>query len=103
LYPCRPVQVQDELFSWNSLTQEALNNISKHTQATQVIVKLVQHSDEIELVIQDNGSGFDLKDTPPDHFGLKNMMDRAKSINADINIMSSTNEGTTITVVGEIT
>ena len=84
------------------ITQEALHNISKHTQATQVTVKLTNSNDAIKLFIQDNGSGFDSDNIPPDHFGLKNMEDRAKSIEAQLDIMSTKNFGTTITLIRTI-
>ena len=80
------------------IAQEALHNISKHTQATKVSVKLINSDNIIRLCIQDNGAGFDRNHTPPDHFGLKNMVDRANGVNADIDIVSNINEGTTITV-----
>jgi signal transduction histidine kinase len=39
--------------------QEALNNVAKHSQADNVKVSLCRVNDEIELVIEDNGQGFD--------------------------------------------
>jgi signal transduction histidine kinase len=43
------------------ITQEALNNIIKHSQASKVCIRLRYFSDKISLVISDNGQGFNVK------------------------------------------
>jgi len=93
---------EDSQLVFYRVAQEALNNISKHTEASQVIVKLTKGADSIELVVQDNGDGFDITTTPPDHFGLSNMVERAKDISAVVYIISTINEGTTIKLVKEL-
>ena len=59
------------------VAQEALGNIAKHTQATEVEITLTSGED-IELRIQDNGGGFDLNAVPAGHLGLIIMRDRAR-------------------------
>lgn len=84
------------------ITQEALNNIRKHTQATQVKVHLTKSDNIIELLIEDNGVGFDTTQIPTDHFGLKNMRERANSIDAKFEIRSEIDCGTSIKLVKEM-
>jgi PAS domain S-box-containing protein len=79
------------------IAQEALNNIVKHANATQAIVTL-RMDDEVRLVIEDNGNGFDISLVPPDHFGLQIMRERADAIGAQFSIYSELSEGTQISV-----
>ena len=42
--------------------QEALNNVTKHSEATNVTIEIVQEEQEIRMRIKDNGKGFDIKE-----------------------------------------
>ncbi len=79
------------------IAQEALNNVVKHSKATQAMVTLRLH-ETVRLSIADNGCGFDPADVPPDHLGLKIMRERADAIGARIAIQSEPGEGTQVTV-----
>jgi signal transduction histidine kinase len=81
------------------IAQEALNNVAKHSQAAEAQVNLHCQSDKIELVIQDNGKGFDVKTHSPGSLGLGIMQERAKSINASVNVTSRPGQGTIINVL----
>jgi signal transduction histidine kinase len=89
-----PPDVQVALYR---ITQEALNNVVKHSHATQVLVTLRLH-ETVRLSIADDGSGFDPARVPPDHLGLKIMRERADSIGARISIESQPGEGTQVSV-----
>jgi signal transduction histidine kinase len=83
------------------ITQEALNNIAKHAQATQAEIELKDTGDYIVLSIRDNGIGFNLRDVlarQGEHWGLSIMKERARAINASFNITSVVREGTKITM-----
>lgn len=82
------------------ITQEALNNIQQHTSATatQVYVDLTYNKDILTLIISDDGNGFDASDDLYNHHGLKIMIERAQSIQAQLDIASSPNSGTTISL-----
>ena len=85
------------------ITQEALNNISKHAEATQVSVVLEKHADRIILIIEDNGKGFDPASlTKPSRsgrgLGLLGMHERATLVGGDLEIESSPGSGTTVFV-----
>lgn len=81
------------------ITQEALNNISKHASAQQVLLHFRVNYEKIVLIIQDDGQGFDLSNTPTDHFGLSFMKERAEVIGASCSITSQVGEGTLIQVI----
>jgi nitrate/nitrite-specific signal transduction histidine kinase len=78
------------------VAQEALNNIAKHAGARQVVVHLGCQPDHINLLIKDDGLGFDSAATTPDHLGLAIMRERTSSIGAELKIESQIGQGTTV-------
>ena len=81
------------------VTQEALNNVIKHAEATTVKVTLVADPHQARLTIQDDGKGFDPATVPPDHFGVAIMAERARDIAAECEITSEPGLGTNVTLV----
>jgi signal transduction histidine kinase len=81
------------------IAQEALNNVAKHSRATLATVDLHCQPDKLELVIRDDGKGFDIKTRSPSSLGLGIMQERAKSINATVTITSQVDKGTAVTVL----
>ena len=82
------------------IAQEALANAAKHAQASRVLVSLRQSEPEtITLQVIDNGRGFDV-DREPELIGhgLSNMAERARQIQGEFIIDSSSGQGTTVTV-----
>jgi signal transduction histidine kinase len=55
----------------------------------------------LQMQVEDNGCGFDLKAVSPDHFGLYNMRERAESVHARLDIASRIGRGTLLTVTWE--
>jgi PAS domain S-box-containing protein len=85
------------------LLQEALNNVAKHSQADQVYLSIHKQPNEIELLVKDNGRGFDLEKTisltPSQRgFGLASMRERAELSGGKFDIYSKIGKGTTIRV-----
>ncbi|SMG33480.1 two-component system, NarL family, sensor histidine kinase DegS [Marivirga sericea] len=80
------------------ITQEALNNIIKYAEATEVFVQLTYHDNLLQLTIEDNGKGFDVEEklNADSSFGLFNMNKRAESLSGRMTIESK--EGTLIFV-----
>ncbi|MBN1669130.1 MAG: GAF domain-containing protein [Anaerolineales bacterium] len=78
------------------VAQEALNNIAKHASASQVGLSLTCDADNIRLCIEDDGLGFNPKDTRPDSLGLSIMRERAIDIGAQLEIHSQIEQGTRI-------
>ncbi len=79
--------------------QEALTNITRHARATFVDTVLEEKDDCIELVIRDNGVGFDLKESKSrKSWGLVGMKERALMFNGELIIESRRGRGTTVTL-----
>ena len=79
------------------ICQEAIYNIAKHANASQVEIDLNQSDEKLELRISDDGCGFDAsKSSPPGHFGLSMINERAREIGATLTIKSRPDEGTDI-------
>ena len=83
------------------IAQEAMNNIAKHADATEVLVKYWGDENKIHLVIQDNGKGWDGTAAPSNHLGFNIMKERAASINADLVISSEVGIGTKIDLTAQ--
>jgi len=89
------------------LLQEALNNVAKHSRADQVYLSLHKQPNEIEVLVRDNGRGFDLEKTislnPSQRgLGLASMRERAELSGGSFDIQSEIGKGTVIRVVWTI-
>ncbi|MEM8676776.1 MAG: sensor histidine kinase [Cyanobacteria bacterium P01_G01_bin.67] len=84
------------------LIQEALTNITKHSQATKVNLCLQKSQQQILLSIQDNGCGFD-----PSHnttgFGLQGMKERTAALQGEMSIKSKAGYGCQIDIAIPLT
>lgn len=81
------------------IVQEALINILKHSRATQADVQLLGNQEQMTLIIQDNGKGFDSsKIDKTKGNGLKNIIERVTILNGTISIESNEGKGTCITI-----
>ncbi|MGD8752374.1 MAG: histidine kinase [Anaerolineales bacterium] len=78
------------------VAQEAINNIIKHAQATQVELTLRCDGDSLTLNICDNGIGFDQGASYLGHLGLHIMRERIEQIGGSLQIESHLGEGTLV-------
>ena len=83
------------------ITQEALNNVVKHADAKSVNVVIERRRNEIVLIIEDDGNGFEPGDSVPIRdsgkgLGLVGMRERAALIGGTLEIESAPGKGTTI-------
>lgn len=86
--------------------QEAMTNIAKHSQASEVWVSLKFESEKLQLEIRDNGKGFENNPdstSQENHYGLLGMSERASRINGKLDINSSSQTGTIIRLLAPIT
>lgn len=74
--------------------QELLTNTYKHAHASEIRVGLHYLEDSLELVVADDGVGFNLDKIPPDHHGLQIIRERMNKIGANLYIESAMGEGT---------
>lgn len=94
--PVAPEQQLQVLF----ILQEALSNIRKHAQASEVKVR-VENERDFKLIIADDGQGFSLKAVEAKgeaHVGLHIMRERAERLAAQLDIFSTPGAGTTISL-----
>jgi PAS domain S-box-containing protein len=80
------------------VAQEALNNIAKHADASQVSIILQEEQEGTLLKIEDNGNGFEPSTMHPNHFGLRIMQERAEQVGAVLKIESAVGVNTSITI-----
>jgi PAS domain S-box-containing protein len=81
------------------MTQEALTNIAKHSQATKLRVELVTGRDSVILIVADNGKGLQVGDLrKPGSFGLMGMRQRAAAVGGELSISEEGGNGTTIEI-----
>ncbi len=84
------------------IAQEAITNASKHAQARVIQVTLDCTGEDLNLIIQDDGLGFepenDVNQPTGRHFGLKGMRARTKRLKATLKIDSQPGHGTVISV-----
>ncbi|MGD8781888.1 MAG: two-component regulator propeller domain-containing protein [Ignavibacteria bacterium] len=79
--------------------KEAMNNILKYAGCKNVTLFVHSNNGEIKLSIEDDGNGFDIANIKSGR-GLKNMHNRAKSINGEISVKSGKDKGTVVEFTG---
>ena len=81
----------------NSIIDELLNNVIKHSSATNAEISLQQQEKSLEITILDDGKGFDpVKDANENGLGLRQIEARVRKMEGVFRISSSENEGTSI-------
>jgi signal transduction histidine kinase len=83
------------------VAQEALNNVARHSRATQVNIRIWQTSAALHISIRDNGVGFDPSSANGSHnksLGLRGMKERLTVLGGTFEIHSRPERGTEIQV-----
>jgi signal transduction histidine kinase len=75
--------------------KEALNNVIRHASATEVELRMAQFDDRLEIVIADNGRGFD-RNAMRSGNGLTNIRERLEALGGQSHIESEPGKGTTV-------
>lgn len=82
------------------IVQEALNNVARHSRATEAWVEMNESDSELRLKIRDNGKGFEVGNpaerSPNEGIGLMGMRERAEHLNGTLEVQSTRGKGTTI-------
>lgn len=76
--------------------KEALNNAVRHSGASQILIELGIVDNQLKIVVEDNGQGFDLSDGRPGSDGIASMKGRIKKLGGRCEIRSQTEKGTTV-------
>jgi ligand-binding sensor domain-containing protein len=88
--------VEDNLLR---IGQEAMNNAVKHAEAQRIFVNLVFDARRVQLIVRDDGCGFDNQaagNGQDGHFGLIGMRERAEQIGGTLSIHSTAGSGTEV-------
>jgi two-component system NarL family sensor kinase len=97
--PRLPARVEEALYR---IAQEALVNIRRHAQAGAVRIELRETSDSVQLIVADNGRGFDPQQpgggVHAHGFGLTGMQERAHLLGGDMQISSCPGAGAQVEV-----
>ncbi|RYZ27207.1 MAG: PAS domain-containing protein, partial [Chitinophagaceae bacterium] len=88
---------KDQMLAIYRILQEQLNNIIKHADASEVHICLSQQDGQTQVVIRDNGKGFDYEEALGG-IGFNNMRSRTKVFGGNMQIKSSPGEGCIITI-----
>ncbi len=80
------------------IIQESISNVKRHSHCGAATIRLTQRNGDVELVVLDEGVGFDQKNVPHDSFGLRGICERARLHNGSAMIQSQPGNGTVIQV-----
>jgi signal transduction histidine kinase len=82
------------------VVQESLNNIVKHSQASEARISIDRQSDSVTITVTDNGRGFapPRAEAKPLGFGLAGMAERVRILGGELTIHSREGQGTTVIV-----
>lgn len=90
-----PPEVEEALFR---ITQEALSNAARHSNASVVQVRLRSEEESVTLTITDNGRGFNVLKAQGRGVGLLSMRERIQALGGDVQVESTAGKGTEIYV-----
>jgi signal transduction histidine kinase len=93
-----PLQAEQALYR---VSQEALANVARHSQATQVEISLVYTPETAQVTITDNGRGFDLNQKSTG-IGLRSMRERMAMICGSLAIDTSPGQGTRVVIRADL-
>ncbi len=85
------LDVEEALFR---VAQEALSNVARHSKATSVDLRLKDRGDAVDLLIADNGRGFEEQAADRYNFGLRSMQERMEAVGGSLQVESSPSRGT---------
>lgn len=96
-----PQKVENNIFR---IIQEAINNAIKYSKASRIEISYKQTETELTITVQDNGEGFDEELVESRNMNIEsgrgffNMYERTEYVNGHLDIRSSLNEGTRVTL-----
>ncbi len=76
--------------------REGLTNVLRHAQANDASVTVAEKHDQIEVVIRDDGVGFDPAAVPAGHYGILGLHERTRTSGGTVDIESAPGSGTTL-------
>lgn len=97
-----PRQLENALFR---VAREAASNAAHHSGGSTITVTMSRKNDQVQLLVEDDGSGFDPSDiqTSQASFGLQGMEERVNAIQGQLDIESLAGSGTRVRVILKLT
>jgi len=80
------------------IAKEAINNLIKYSEATQAVVRFDHRGEQLTVIIEDNGRGFDPSE-PTTRNGQQSMRKRAEALEGSLTVESAPNQGTKLEVM----
>jgi signal transduction histidine kinase len=81
------------------IIQELIANIVKHAEATEATIHITNHENTINLMVEDNGKGFDTKAISQHQgMGIHSIDKRIENLGGTVTIESEINKGTTVII-----
>ncbi|NOZ63179.1 MAG: hypothetical protein GXO74_16120, partial [Calditrichaeota bacterium] len=85
------------------IIQESINNIVKHSQATNALIQVKKLSNQLIIIIYDNGKGFEfshsnLENLPTEGLGLRGIFERVKILQGKLTINTGRKSGVEIKI-----
>jgi signal transduction histidine kinase len=87
---------QDVSVALFRIAQESLQNVSRHSGASEAWVMLDLSGPVVRLSVRDDGHGFDEEQVTPEHFGLVMMRERGADAGVAVSVTSRPGRGTTV-------
>lgn len=81
------------------ICQEAFHNALKHSRCENIVIGFSSNKQVYKISIKDDGLGFDTSVRAEGHYGLVNMKERAKDINAECVVESRPGKGTCVEII----
>jgi two-component system, NarL family, sensor kinase len=78
---------------------EIINNIIMHAQGSEITIQIIQNQEDITVMIEDNGVGFDTEALNNKGLGLKSTASRIESLSGSFFIDSAIGKGTIVTII----
>ena len=90
-----PIEVKEALYR---IAQEAMQNAIKHANPTEIFLELSCSGHFVDMLVTDDGKGFDPSQAFPGHLGLRSMSERATRLGGKMEIDSAPGKGTRVKV-----
>lgn len=81
------------------IAQEALANIRLHAHARHARLEMIATPQQVSLIIEDDGRGFDPQQLPKGRYGLVGLRERVKLLGGSLHLQSSAGIGTSLTII----
>lgn len=80
------------------IVQELVSNVLKYAQAKNITIQLMNSKNGLNVIVEDDGVGFDINADKEFGMGFKNIASRVDALDGKLNIDSTINKGTTISI-----